>query len=139
MAKLWIWTEAIFLVVEQIYSELFYRYFIESMFQKRVDERRLMSYSNHTDIQRKPDPTPFEKLKHKLEQKDEIHFEHNFQSVTVLCYLKDMKDKFQIKPATQSHNLYNTVLIFITQIMMLSCMLYAIVNGEDETSAYTKM
>jgi len=50
MAKLWIWTEAIFLVVEQIYSELFYRYFIESMFQKRVDERRLMSYSNHTDI-----------------------------------------------------------------------------------------
>lgn len=50
MAWLWIWTEVIFLVVEQIYSEAFYRFFIETKCQARVDERRLMSYSNHTDI-----------------------------------------------------------------------------------------
>ena len=77
-------------------------------------------------------------MKHKLEQKEEVHFEHNFTSVTVLCYLKESKEKLQITPATQSHNLYNCVLIFIMQMMMLVCMLYTIANGEDETSAYTK-
>ena len=78
----------------------------------------------------------FDKLCEKIKKKDTVNLDHSFNSMVVLSYVKDIKEKFCFTKETQGHFIYNSLLLFTVQITMLSCMLYTIYY--NETGEYTR-
>ena len=81
------------------------------------------------------DHNNFESWWAKVTNKEFTHFEENFNSMTVLCYTIKAQKDFVIGPETQSHNLFNCLMIFAVQLTMLTCMLYSLVFNQDGESS----
>lgn len=64
----------------------------------------------------------------KVENKELTEFEEDFHAVTILCYLKVNKEKLKLTQVLLAHNLYNSLMLILWQITMLSCMLYSMLK-----------
>jgi hypothetical protein len=52
--------------------------------------------------------------------------------MTMLCFLKDNQKKLLIPANLLSKNLFNSIMLFFLQNLMLTCMLYSMMYGEEE-------
>lgn len=52
--------------------------------------------------------------------------------MTVICNLTEIQNKWMLTPARLSQNFYNTMLMFILQVLMLSCVVLELVHEEHE-------
>mmetsp|Transcript_12164 Transcript_12164/g.20503 ORF Transcript_12164/g.20503 Transcript_12164/m.20503 type:complete len:87 (-) Transcript_12164:562-822(-) len=78
----------------------------------------------------KPERVKYEEImREKVESKDHVEFEEDYYSMTVLCYLKENRDRLLLTGQKMAHNFGNCVVIFGVQIVMLTCMLVAILTS----------
>ena len=81
----------------------------------------------------------FEKIYNQVTQKEYEDFDESMNSLTVLCYLKEVSEQYILTFSTQSHNLFNTLLIFLFQNTMLTCMLLSLwAKGAEEQKFSTE-
>ena len=75
----------------------------------------------------------YDNLVEKIQSKDEVEFEEDYNAMCVLSYLKEVKENNFIGKDLQAHLLFNVTMVFVFQNTMLSCMLWSMidnVNGE---------
>ena len=51
-------------------------------------------------------------IKWKATQKETQEFPESFNTLTVFCYLTEVKEKYILKYASMSHNFFNFMVIF---------------------------
>mmetsp|Transcript_28001 Transcript_28001/g.42343 ORF Transcript_28001/g.42343 Transcript_28001/m.42343 type:complete len:103 (+) Transcript_28001:823-1131(+) len=67
----------------------------------------------------------------KLSDKHHVELEHDFYSLTVLCYLKENRERMLLTTSKQALQFHNVLTILSVQLTMLVCMLLAIIINED--------
>jgi hypothetical protein len=71
-------------------------------------------------------------VREELTQKDSIEFDENFYSLTVLCFLKDVKAKYALSSNMQNSNFFNCVQIIVMQMIVIYCELWNLFIDELE-------
>jgi len=125
LVSLWIIAELVSVIVETLYYDIFWlffyrdylkKYYLESQY-KVLDERYFKKQNTYiTTLQKETsdnlennDFDFFAEVREELTQKDSIEFDENFYSLTVLCFLKDVKAKYALSSNMQNSNFFNCV------------------------------
>ena len=67
------------------------------------------------------------KLMNSVNEKDAVHFHENIITLTMLCYLKSVQEKYMLTRARQAQNLWASFFIIIIQLVMLTLTIIEIV------------
>lgn len=65
----------------------------------------------------------------KIQSKEVVEFEEDYNAMAVLSYLKTVKEDNFISKDLQAHILFNVVMVFIFQNTMLTCMLWSLISN----------
>lgn len=63
----------------------------------------------------------FSEVRDAINQKKEIQLQQNYYTLTVVCFLKDVKAKYALSANLQNQNFFNCIVIMILQIVIVSC------------------
>jgi len=61
----------------------------------------------------------------------ELDYEEDFIAMTVLCYLKENKEKYLIHESKQAQMFYSCLLVYAMVNSFLACIYYEIVSNSD--------
>lgn len=72
------------------------------------------------------------KVKASVDHKHHQHFEEDFHAMTMLCFLKENQKKLLLPTSVLGKNLFNSIMLFFLQNLMLTCMLYSMLEEIEE-------